>query len=617
MCLILRFSVAAGIVLVSLCQPVRAQPLRTVVSVNWSSEDFPSTVVIDAAIRQTFRSRDDMRVDFHAEYLESDRFPGDELTLAFRDYVKRKYAGRRIDAVIAVSEVALQFVAQHRQELFPDAHVVFSASRDVSTSDRPETPGVTGVVGHASDAETLELALELHPATERVFVVAHVPADFRDEYLRQVRLQLAAFAERVEIGYLAGPLSEVIAAVKAIPERSLVLYLRHSQEEPGRIMHPHEIARLVAEASPVPVYGIRDAYIGSGVVGGMMPSTHTIGVRLAEIACRLLGGASSRDVPIEHVPLVPTFDWRQVQRWGIGRSRLPAGSDIRFRVPTAWEQYQWHIVGTLALLALQTFLIGGLVAQHARRRRAEAIIRGKEAALRSSYDRIRDLAGQLITAQELARTQIARDLHDDVCQELASMTIEIAELQRHRLDVHDAHAQFLLSSLHRRAQVLVDSVRRLSHDLHPSTLRHVGLAASLEAHCIEVEQRYDTQVGLVVNGSLIELPEETALCLFRIAQEALRNAATHGSARRITVTLSGSASGVELVITDDGEGFDVEAARRRGGGLGLVSMHERARLVGGHVVIDSRAQQGTSVRVRVPTLPGSTTVHQTGRALSI
>src|SRR5262245_48762579 len=135
-----------------------AQPRssRTVLAVHWSSEDYPSTPVVDAAIRKVLHSRADAPVDYFAEYLESDRFPEEDATLAFRDYIRRKYRGRRIDAVLAITDPALQFVLQHRAELFPDAPIV------VATSSAPDTSragALTGVAWRAADSDTLELAL--------------------------------------------------------------------------------------------------------------------------------------------------------------------------------------------------------------------------------------------------------------------------------------------------------------------------------------------------------------------------------------------------------------------------------------------------------------------------
>jgi signal transduction histidine kinase len=217
-----------------------------------------------------------------------------------------------------------------------------------------------------------------------------------------------------------------------------------------------------------------------------------------------------------------------------------------------------------------------------------------------SYERIRQLAGRLITAEETTRADISRDLHDHVCQELVCMSLAANSLKRSSGDLQDAYAQLALSDLQQRAVVLVEGVRGLSHNLHPSILRLVGLASALEAHCIEVAKRHDVQVGFKAEGDVRHVHADVALCLFRIAQEALRNGAVYGEARRLAVSIARSADHIELTVTDDGRGFDLEAVRRDGNGLGLVSMEERAHVVGGDLQIITRPGHGTTIRVRIP-----------------
>jgi signal transduction histidine kinase len=567
-----------------------------VLAVHWSAENFPGTAQTDAIIRKVLLSRSHVPVDYYAEYLESDRFPN--ASVALRDYIRRKYRGRHIDVVIANADPALQFVLQNRKTLFPDAPIVFLGTAMAAASARRAGADVTGIVGDVAYGKTLELALALHPSTQRVYVVAQAPTF---ELQDNARDELSAFAQRVSLVYLGqGSITQLLASIKAVPPRSLILYLRYSREDPGNLVFPDEIARLVAEVSPVPVYGITDLYIGSGIVGGMVRQRTAMGTRTGEIVLQLLAGKRPRDIPFEPVALAPTFDWRQLQRWGVSPSRLPPESVIQFQEPTTWERYRWQIITAVSLMICQALLIGALLTQRARRRRAEEVNRTSETALRTSYERIRHLAGRLINAQEAARTRVAADLHDDVSQELAGLSIAVSSLKRWQRNIQDTVTQEALSALQRRALGLVERVRRLSHDLHPGTLRHVGLAGALEAHCVEVEERYDIQVTFNVEGDLRYIGDDAALCLFRISQEAMRNAATHGHARRLTVSASRSTKSVELTITDDGTGFDLGAARQGSDGLGLVSMEERARAAGGQVHIVTEPRQGTTVRVTVP-----------------
>jgi len=319
---------------------------------------------------------------------------------------------------------------------------------------------------------------------------------------------------------------------------------------------------------------------------------------IAAMASRIATGVPARDIPTRPMTLRPVLDWRQLQRWHIPQERVPAGAAVMFYQPSFFELYRRYVVGGLLVFAVQTCLIVGLLVQRNRRRRAEQILVGKEAHLRSSYEQIRDLAGRLLTAQEAERTRIARDLHDDACQEVAGVAVDISNLL-HRRGIEDPFVHQALSSVHGRVAGVAESLRLLSHDLHPSVLQHIGLVAALEAHCAEAERHYDVQVRFITDGEVEPEAPAVALSLFRIAQEAIRNAARHGQARHATVTLACHADGLTLSVADDGVGFDVAGAHQNGG-LGLVSMKERARLVKGLVTIRSQPQQGTTIDVRVP-----------------
>ena len=174
----------------------QASSPRTVLTVHGSSEDFPGNQVSDAAIRKGLLSTSELQIDYYAEYLESDRFPAEQASLALRDYMARKYQGRRIDVVVAVNDVALQFVLRHRGELFPDAPIVFLGSALPGASIRNTGAGITGVVFGSTDDPTLELALQLHPLIERVLVVAHLPDRALED---RVRAQVEAFRRRIEL----------------------------------------------------------------------------------------------------------------------------------------------------------------------------------------------------------------------------------------------------------------------------------------------------------------------------------------------------------------------------------------------------------------------------------
>jgi signal transduction histidine kinase len=598
----------------AVCQTASAQtrPPKTVLTIHWGAEDFPGTPTLDAALREALQSKPDSPVNYFVEYLETEAFPKSAQTL--RDYIRQKYQGRRIDVVIANTTPSLQFALTNRHELFPGASIVFLAGAIPTEVTNHQVARVTGIISDAGFAETLELALKLQPATRRVFVVSRTPAD--PDYPKRVRAALSAFSGRVELTFLHEvSVPRLLYAIQQIPAGSLILYTRYTPDDADSVADTVEVARLMAQVSPVPIYGTTSLYMGTGVVGGMMRSSKTLGARLGEMAHQILEGARPEAIPVEKAERVPTFDWRQVRRWGIDPSLLPQGSDIHFRTQTAWEAYRWHVIGAIAVVAAQLLLIAGLLTQRAKRRRAEKTILAGEATLRTSYERIRRLAGRLINAQEAARAGIAQDLHDDICQRLVYVSMAVSTLKSSSGDIQDPHTQRSFEEVERDTMAMFDGLRRLSHELHPASLRVLGLVPALKAHCVETAKRHGVAVDFRAVPDIAPLPAEAAVSFFRIAQEAIRNGIVHGGATRFAVTLVQQADELVLTVADDGRGFDLEAVRQAGGGLGLVSMEERAHLFGGKLEITSAPDAGTTIRARGP-VAHATPVLPAGRVIS-
>jgi len=213
--------------------------------------------------------------------------------------------------------------------------------------------------------------------------------------------------------------------------------------------------------------------------------------------------------------------------------------------------------------------------------------------------RNQDLAGRLITVQEEERSRIARDLHDDVSQQLAAVAIRLSGLKS-KVGKPGAEREIdaTIATLQESTSTLADSVRNLSHQLHPNVLEHVGLVATLRRHCADVEANHNLKVVFSAGDPLDPLSPEVALCLFRVAQEGLTNVVRHAQASTIHVQLSLTKEGIELRVEDDGIGFVV--SDRTGGGLGLRSMDERVRLSRGHFRVDSQPGSGTTLLVRIP-----------------
>lgn len=211
---------------------------------------------------------------------------------------------------------------------------------------------------------------------------------------------------------------------------------------------------------------------------------------------------------------------------------------------------------------------------------------------------LRELSGRLITAQEEERTKISRELHDDLSQRMARLLARL-EWWRQGLGQMPAKSRQQLDIIVEMASEVSASLRDLSHLLHPATLATLGLETSIAAFC----RKFSEQHNLSVKFECREIPKDTSeelnLCLFRIVQEALRNVAKHSTAQEARVTLTTIRDRLELCIEDYGIGFDAKSPPATGA-LGLVSMRERARLVGGQISIESQPARGARIRVQVP-----------------
>ncbi len=210
---------------------------------------------------------------------------------------------------------------------------------------------------------------------------------------------------------------------------------------------------------------------------------------------------------------------------------------------------------------------------------------------------VRELGGRLIRAQEEERSRIARELHDNLNQRMALFSIELEQLSQRIPEKGKLKPR--VKALWTRAQEISAEIHRVSYQLHPSKLDHLGLAAALKSFCDELSEREGLKIEFRDVGFPATLPKEVTLCVFRIAQESLRNVARHSGAQQATVVLEKTDQAVRLSVSDMGCGFDTESERMTRG-LGFISMRERLRLVGGQLSIRSRPAHGTQIEVSAP-----------------
>jgi len=208
-----------------------------------------------------------------------------------------------------------------------------------------------------------------------------------------------------------------------------------------------------------------------------------------------------------------------------------------------------------------------------------------------------DMTRRLIEAQERERARIARELHDDINQRLALLAIELNQLRNQRKDLPPEVRRRVHELLKQTSEIATD-VQTLSHELHSSKLDYLGVVQAMTSWCKEFGERQELEIDFK-NHDVPKVAQEISLCLFRVLQEALNNAAKHSGVKRIEVQLQKQLGEIHLIVSDSGKGFDIEAATQSRG-IGLTSMQERVRLVGGTIAIESKLMGGTTIHVRVP-----------------
>ncbi len=208
------------------------------------------------------------------------------------------------------------------------------------------------------------------------------------------------------------------------------------------------------------------------------------------------------------------------------------------------------------------------------------------------------LSDKLIYTQEQERSRIARELHDGLGQQIAALSISVASLKR-QIPEQDTEGRERMVRLQQRIAAIAEGVRRISHDLHPAVLELAGIVPALRSYCRQFSSDNGVAVSLEAGENFEQISADAALCLYRIAQEALQNVAKHSGAKEARIELQRAGEGVLMTVADRGRGFDAEAPAAHAG-LGLVSMQERARLLNGRLKIASLPGAGTTLEVLIP-----------------
>ena len=326
---------------------------------------------IDRGLLAALQTTSRYPLEIDTEFLDLDRFEEAAYLDELLGLLRRKYAHRRPDILIPVFHPAVNFLQKYGEAIFPGVPVVFSAELKQFLQNLTVKPNMTGVYAEPAITGNLKLALTLKPQTRQIVVVGGTSRLDRI-HLTWIRDASAPFASQVEFTYLTDlSIEKIQERVAHLPPHTIILFATLARDGKGREFPSRDAVNLLAVAANAPIFGFWDTLLGEGIVGGSLISFQEQGRLAGELAARILNGEKAENLPpvLARNPLL--FDWRQLQRWGISEDKLPAGSLVHYREYTLWELYRGWIIGFLVLLGLQSGLIGALLINRAKRRRAE------------------------------------------------------------------------------------------------------------------------------------------------------------------------------------------------------------------------------------------------------
>jgi PAS domain S-box-containing protein len=360
-----------------------SKPIRRILILNGADPRYPVIKFVDDGI-QSGLSNSPYESEFYLEYMETVLFPDPADQQLYRDFIIRKYQGRRPDVIITVGSPATEFIMEAHRPSFSGVPIVFCYPNVLVDNPLTLDPETTAVEGDLSPARTIDAALRLLPHTSQLVVVTGVSL-FDRHYQAMIKEQLRVYEHRLRISYLTDlPLPSVLERLRHLPSHTIVLIGPYTRDTAGPLHYTsNELGPMLVGASNAPVFSLSDRFLNHGEVGGDVSSALEQGRLAAGLAVRLLSG--ERNVPPVKESTTYMFDWRALRHWGLDEKNLPPGSIVLNREPSLWETYkQYVIVGLLVILA-QALAILGLLWQRARRRKTEAELRMSEEKFSNSF----------------------------------------------------------------------------------------------------------------------------------------------------------------------------------------------------------------------------------------
>jgi signal transduction histidine kinase len=534
------------------------------------------------------------------------------------DYIRSTFVNRpNPDLIVTIAGPAAVFARKYRQQLFPETPVLFASVDEKYLRDAPLGDIETAVAVVNDFPRVIENVLQLLPQTRQIFMVVGSGA-IGQFWRRELENEFRRFHDRLTFAWFDQlSVQDTLRRSASLPENSAIVYVIFSVDGTGVAFADERMfAELHARAN-APLFAPFSVYLGAGVVGGSLLSIPDLGRDTADVAVRLLNGAPPSSVRLSpRAAGQPTFDWRELQRWGIPESRLPPGSVVRYRSPSLWSAYRGTVLSAVGVLAVQSLLIVGLLYQRRARQRAES-------------DSLRNLALAAAASRRETMSVLTSSIGHELGQPLGSIMSNTQALQM-MVTTNRATSDTIgeiLSDIQTqgvRATQIIGRHRTMLRsrqldtkpiDLHAVITETLALVAH-DMSARQVEATVDLSSNrCVINGDPVLL-QQVFVNLIMNAMDAI--AETSPARRHVTISSDVRANDVDVSVRDTGPGLPAHiigtlfrpfvTTKSHGLGIGLAIVQSIVDAHGGTIAARNNPEGGSTFTVTLRRSESSTLV---------
>ena len=541
------------------CPAGFAAESKRVMLLHSFGRDFKPWSEYAKAIRMELDRQSPWPLDITENSLVTARFSDEDPEGPFVDYLRALFAKRPLDLIVSIGAPAANFVQRHRQRLFAGTPMVLMAVDERRVQYSNLTANDTAVAVRINYLSVFENILQVLPDTKDVVVVVGT-SPIEKFWKEAIAKEVEPLANRIKLSWTDElSFESLLKQASTLPPHTAIFWELMIVDAVG-VVHEGDVplTRLHAVAN-APIFSYDESFFGSAIVGGPLLLVADSSRQTAAVAVRILGGEKPGEIKTPPVQFAgPVFDWREMRRWGISESRLPAGSEIRFRPATAWEQYRWQVLIIAAVILTQTLLIMGLLYEHQRRRRAEV----------QSMQRMTELAhlNRVATAGELSAS-IAHEVKQPLAAVVAQSSAALRWLAHATPDLDEARAALKkITFAGNRASEIVDNLRSMfrkeSGARRPLDIN--GLITNVIGLTSHEAQKHD----ILVHTTFLDAPKPQTLgdqaqleqVFLNLVMNAIEAMNSSKSDHRVLELKTSVNEGHEVLVTvaDSGPGVDAE-----------------------------------------------------------